>query len=361
MAKTPSTIAPISVGRITMRPAESQAARPEPTATATENTARNMVTTSSVPPSTVFTSGGRSDSTTAPTSQNQLVTSAPHQIRRSSRRWRRSRAVEETMLTEIFRSGAPEPTFGMSRLDPQHSSANTSMRPANDAGSPPSLAAMPPTMVPSRIAMKVAPSTSALAAGSSDLSSRSGRMPYLIGPNCEPMTPNANSATNSSGTECMAKPMIATIDDADLGKLQPLRHDRLVVAVGDLAAEARKDRKYGRMKTAAAERDQGFGGRAADLEQDQEHQRVLEEIVAERREELAPEQRREAAGQHQRPGRGRRWVGHWVGHRVGHCLSHRLMGTSLCQKRVAETSLGLYDRAHITLIELPKIIGERMS
>ena len=37
---------------------ESQAARPEPTATATENTARNIVTTSSVPPSTVFTSGG---------------------------------------------------------------------------------------------------------------------------------------------------------------------------------------------------------------------------------------------------------------------------------------------------------------
>ena len=64
-----------------MRPAESHAARPEPTATATENTARNMVTTSSVPPSTVFTSGGSSDSTTAPTSQNQLVTSAPHHSR----------------------------------------------------------------------------------------------------------------------------------------------------------------------------------------------------------------------------------------------------------------------------------------
>ena len=57
--------------------------------------------------------------------------------------------------------------------------------------------------------MKVAPSTSALAAGSSDLSSRSGRMPYLIGPNSEPITPNTNSATNSIGTEWSTKPTIA--------------------------------------------------------------------------------------------------------------------------------------------------------
>jgi hypothetical protein len=86
IANAPTPIAPIKVGRMTMRPAESQAARPEPTATATENTARNIVTTSSVPPSTVFTSGGSSDSTAAPTSQNQLVTSAPHHSRESSRR-----------------------------------------------------------------------------------------------------------------------------------------------------------------------------------------------------------------------------------------------------------------------------------
>ena len=107
------------------------------------------------------------------------------------------------MFLEITRSGAPEPTFGMSRLEPQHSSANTSIRPANDAGSPPSFAARPPTMVPSRIARKVAPSTSALAAGSSERGSRSGRMPYLIGPNSEPITPKPNSATNRTGTECV--------------------------------------------------------------------------------------------------------------------------------------------------------------
>ena len=84
--RSPSRTAPTSVGRMTMRPADRHAARPEPTATAIENTARNAVTTSSVPPSTVFTSGGSSDITTAPTSQNQLVTSAPHHSRRSERR-----------------------------------------------------------------------------------------------------------------------------------------------------------------------------------------------------------------------------------------------------------------------------------
>ena len=232
------------------------------------------------------------------------------------------------MLAEIFRSGAPEPTFGMSRLEPQHSSANTSIRPANDAGSPPPFAAMPPTMVPSRIARKVAPSTSALAAGSSDLSSRSGRMPYLIGPNCEPITPKANSATNSSGTECMHEADDRDDRDADLGELQPLRDHGLVVAVGDLAAERRQE-EIRRDEHRRRERDQRFGRRAADLEQDQEHQGVLEEIVAERREELAPEQRREAAGQQEG---------------LGAAGDGSVMGQAYAKNAAAETSLGACDR-----------------
>ena len=165
--------------------------------------------TSSVPPSTDFTSGGSNDSTTAPTSQNQLVTSAPHSSRSSVRRCCSSRMVDAAMLRDTTRSGAPSPVRGISRLDPQHSSANTIIMPANDAGSPPSFAASPPTMVPSRIAMKVAPSTSALPAGSSERARWSGRIPYLIGPNNEPITPNKNRATNSTGTECVTKPTMA--------------------------------------------------------------------------------------------------------------------------------------------------------
>ena len=66
------------------------------------------------------------------------------------------------------RSGAACPVRGMNRLAPQHISENTIISSANKAGSPPSFAASPPTMVPSRMAMKVAPSTSALPAGSSE-------------------------------------------------------------------------------------------------------------------------------------------------------------------------------------------------
>ena len=80
IANTPSRTAPTTVGSRMMRPAASQAARPEPTAIEIEKMARQVVTTSSSPPSTFFTSGGISESATAPTSQNQLVTMrAPQQ------------------------------------------------------------------------------------------------------------------------------------------------------------------------------------------------------------------------------------------------------------------------------------------
>ena len=75
----PSRTAPIRVGNRTMRPGASQAARPEPIAIEIEKMARQTVTTSSTPPRMFFTIGGSSESATAPTSQNQLVTSAPHQ------------------------------------------------------------------------------------------------------------------------------------------------------------------------------------------------------------------------------------------------------------------------------------------
>src|ERR1700742_810723 len=69
----------------------------------------------------------------------------------------------------------------------------------------------PPAMVPIRIAMKVAPSTSALPVASSPTESWSGSMEYFTGPNSAAMTPNSPSATNSSGTECRKKPSAAKI------------------------------------------------------------------------------------------------------------------------------------------------------
>ncbi len=62
-------------------------------------------------------SGGSSDSTTMPTSQNQLVTIAPHHSRASARRWRIIAQVEAAMLAETRKCGAPSPLGGMSSAD----------------------------------------------------------------------------------------------------------------------------------------------------------------------------------------------------------------------------------------------------
>ena len=64
-----------------MRPWASQAARPEPIATDTEKMVRKSVTTPAVPPMICSAKVGSIDKTTAPTSQNQLATRAPHQSR----------------------------------------------------------------------------------------------------------------------------------------------------------------------------------------------------------------------------------------------------------------------------------------
>src|SRR3982751_4716497 len=102
----------------------------------------------------------------------------------------------------------------MSRLEPQQSAANTMIIAPNQPGWLPSLAARPPTMVPSRIAMNVAPSTSALPAGSSSFLRWSGRIPYLIGPNSVAITPNRNNVTNMIGIECSQKPTTPSADTA---------------------------------------------------------------------------------------------------------------------------------------------------
>jgi hypothetical protein len=87
----------------------------------------------------------------------------------------------------------------------------------------------------------------------------------------------------------------------DLRELEPAGHQRLVVPVGPLAAEARQDEERpDEDRARQRHQDAGMGiGLAADPEQDQEGQRVLQEIVVERREELAPEQWREAPRSHQ--------------------------------------------------------------
>ena len=99
----------------------------------------------------------------------------------------------------------------------------------------------------------------------------------------------------------------------DLDELEPLRHLRLVVAVGDLAADRGEDEER-EDEDRPGERDQRLGVLSRHLEQDQEDQRGFQKIVVEGAEELAPEQRRETSRGQQvrshpavppwRPGRG---------------------------------------------------------
>src|ERR1700691_4293054 len=121
----PKRTAATSVGKRIMRPWASHAASAEPIATATENIVRKTVTTLSLPPIWNETMGGSSDITSAPVSQNQLVTSAPHQRRLSPRTYLISAAVEAKILRLMARFGAPSPVGGMNRLATQQATDDT--------------------------------------------------------------------------------------------------------------------------------------------------------------------------------------------------------------------------------------------
>ena len=94
--------------------------------------------------------------------------------------------------------------------------------------------------------MKVAPSTSALPAGSSERGEMVGQDAVLDRAEQRADDAEQNSATNSTGTECRQKPAIAISATPISRELEPLRHQRLVVAVGHLAAERRTERSTAR-------------------------------------------------------------------------------------------------------------------
>ena len=106
-----------------------RAATVEPTAMPTVNTARHMVTTPSVPPTSVLTRAGSSDSATKPTSQNQDTMCAPPHRRRSVFSSRSSASVEVQGLVVMVRPGAEGPAAGMVRAKTQDAIASARMTP----------------------------------------------------------------------------------------------------------------------------------------------------------------------------------------------------------------------------------------
>src|SRR6202044_417161 len=98
--------------------------------------------------------GGSSDMTSAPVSQNQLVTSAPHHSRLSPRMYLISAPVEAKMLRLMTRFGAPSPVGGMNRLATQQATDDTIISQAKLIGAPPTLAAKTATILAGRVAVK---------------------------------------------------------------------------------------------------------------------------------------------------------------------------------------------------------------
>ena len=96
-------------------------------------------------------------------------------------------------------------------------------------------------MVPIRIAMKVAPSTSALPVASSPTESWSGRIAYFTGPNSAATTPNSAERHEQQRDRVQEEAGGGKAGGEDLGEFQPPRDDRFDVFVGELAAERRQD------------------------------------------------------------------------------------------------------------------------
>ena len=68
--------------------------------------------------------------------------------------------------------------------------------------------------------------------------------------------------------------------NADLGQFQTPRYQRLVVTIGEFAAEAGKQKER-KDQSRAGKRNQRFRIRPADLEENKEDERGLEKVVAE--------------------------------------------------------------------------------
>ena len=148
-------------------------------------------------------------STTAPTSQNQDVMSAPCQMRLSRRKSFSSVVVEVTMFLSTTRLGTDDGAGGIIRAASQPSTEITTMPPATSRNSSSLPDARLPPIVPSSIAMNVAPSISALPAGSCRVSSCAGSRPYFTGPKKALSVPKRTSATNSIGSDGSRKPAAA--------------------------------------------------------------------------------------------------------------------------------------------------------
>ena len=109
----------------------------------------------------------------------------------------------------------------------------------------PSAEARPPTIVPPRMAAKVAASIQALARGQFLALEMIGQDAVFDRAEQRRDDAEQNSANISTGIEESAMPATARAAARDLGELQRSRHRCLVEAVGELAAKRRQQQEGG--------------------------------------------------------------------------------------------------------------------
>ncbi len=202
------------------------------------------------------------------------------------------------MLGLILRFGAPSPVRGMNRLAIQQAVTVTSISQAKWMGSPPSPAARPATMVPIKMAMNVPPSTSALPLVEFFTLQMIGQ--DAVFDRTEQRRDHAVEEDRQEQHRDRVKPEAdhGQDGDGDLEQLQSAGHNGLVEAVGDLAAKTGEEKeREGERRGRELDQRAGFG--LAEPEQQNEDQRLLEKVIAERGERLAPEQRRKTSRRHQ--------------------------------------------------------------
>ena len=241
MANRPIRKAPISVGNRMMRPAASQAASPEPIAIEIEKIARQVSTTSSAPPSTFLTSGTSNPTTTAPTSQNQLVTMAPHQMRRSSRRCLRRSQVEAAMFQRTTRPGAASPVGGMSRLAPQQAARTRSSGARTRSGRRRPWPPCPPTMSAEQDGDEGRAFDQRIAGRQLGAGEMVGQNAVFDRPEQRADHPEQEQREEQDRHRMEREASDRDDRDADLGELEPLGDPGLVETVRDLAAQRREE------------------------------------------------------------------------------------------------------------------------
>ena len=229
-----------------MRPLASHEARPEPTAIPTENTARSTVTTSSVASSRFFTSGGRIDSVTAPTSQNQDTMTPPRHSRAIGpevAQQRAGRAQDVEVDAKIGRRLAG-PRDEQARCPAQHREADH--EPAEGGR----IAAVPCRVAAGDGADEDRQEGRGLDEGVAGGQLRAAQM-IRQDAVFDRAEQGRDDAEGKQRREQDRKRVQPEPDDgeaggADLGKLQAPRQDGHVVAVGKLAADAGEEEERAR-------------------------------------------------------------------------------------------------------------------